>query len=182
MATDDRAVASGRPSGEGDRSDTATRSGPLGGRGLRNRSVAASTSTARATSATVLAIAPCTEQPNQCSVSPPGNGTIPRLGLNPTTPQFAAGIRSEPPPSDPCAMGTIPAATAAAPPPVEPPALRSGSYGLRVPPRVADSVKSQIASSGWRVLPTTIAPASVNRRTSRSSLSRGCGLDAAEPY
>ena len=47
--------------------------------------------------------------------------TRPRAGLSPTSPQQAAGIRIEPPPSLPCAIGTIPAATAAAEPPLEPP-------------------------------------------------------------
>ena len=55
----------------------------------------------------------------------------PRLGLRPTRPQQAAGMRIEPPPSLPCATGTMPAATAAAEPPEEPPGVR-----VRVP-RVA---------------------------------------------
>ena len=38
----------------------------------------------------------------------------PRAGFRPTSPQQAAGIRIEPPPSLPCATGTIPDATAAA--------------------------------------------------------------------
>ena len=37
----------------------------------------------------------------------------PRAGFRPTSPQQAAGIRIEPPPSLPCATGTIPDATAA---------------------------------------------------------------------
>ena len=43
--------------------------------------------------------------------------------------------------------------------------MRCASQGLRVTPWVADSVKPQIASSGSRVRPTTIAPASRSRRT-----------------
>ncbi len=46
-----------------------------------------------------------------------------RVGLSPTIPQTAAGIRNDPPPSLPVAAGTIPDATAAAEPPLEPPAL-----------------------------------------------------------
>ncbi len=57
-----------------------------------------------------------------------------RLGLRPTRPQLAAGMRIEPPPSLACAIGTMPAATAAAEPPLEPPALRPRSQGLRVGP------------------------------------------------
>ena len=56
---------------------------------------------------------------------------LPRLGLSPTRPQQLAGIRIEPPPSDPCATGTSPAATAAPAPPLEPPAIRSRSHGVR---------------------------------------------------
>ncbi len=43
-------------------------------------------------------------------------------------------MRIEPPPSLACAIGTIPAATAAAEPPLEPPAVRPVSQGLRVGP------------------------------------------------
>jgi hypothetical protein len=45
-----------------------------------------------------------------------------------------AGIRIEPPPSLACAALTIPAATAAAEPPDEPPDVRPRSQGLRVGP------------------------------------------------
>ena len=58
--------------------------------------------------------------------------TRPRLGLRPTSPQQLAGIRIEPPPSLAWATGTIPEATAAAAPPLDPPAERDGSQGLRV--------------------------------------------------
>ena len=40
-------------------------------------------------------------------------------------------MRTEPPPSDPGAKGTRPAATAAALPPQEPPELRLRAYGFR---------------------------------------------------
>ena len=45
-------------------------------------------------------------------------------------PQQLAGIRIEPPPSEPCATGTRPAATAAAAPPLDPPAIREVSHGV----------------------------------------------------
>jgi hypothetical protein len=48
--------------------------------------------------------------------------TRPRDGFSPTPPHQLAGIRIEPPMSEPWAIGTMPDATAAAPPPVEPPA------------------------------------------------------------
>ena len=46
-------------------------------------------------------------------------------------------MRIEPPPSLPWASGTMPAATAAAAPPEEPPGVRSVSHGLRVGPEAA---------------------------------------------
>ena len=72
----------------------------------------------------------------------------PRLGFNPKSPQHADGMRSEPPPSDPWASGTIPAATAAAAPPDEPPGVRSRSHGLRVGPLRRGSVTGRIPNSG----------------------------------
>ena len=48
-------------------------------------------------------------------------GTRPRLGFKPTRPHIAAGIRILPPPSLALADGTIPDATAAAAPPLDPP-------------------------------------------------------------
>ena len=53
----------------------------------------------------------------------------------PTTPQKDAGLRSDPPMSEPSASGTIPAASAHAAPPLDPPAERVGSTGLRVTPK-----------------------------------------------
>ena len=52
-------------------------------------------------------------------------GTSPNVGLWPTTPQNAAGIRIEPPPSVPSAIGVAPYATDAPAPPREPPGVRS---------------------------------------------------------
>jgi hypothetical protein len=47
----------------------------------------------------------------------------PRDAFRPNSPQWEAGMRIEPPPSVPYASGTIPAATHAAEPPLEPPGL-----------------------------------------------------------
>ena len=52
------------------------------------------------------------------------------VGLKPTTPQQAAGIRIEPPESVPSAASASPAASAAAEPPLEPPATRPGARGF----------------------------------------------------
>ena len=54
--------------------------------------------------------------------------------LEPIDPQSAAGTRTEPLVSEPSANGTSPAATAAPDPLDEPPAIRSGSRGLRTGP------------------------------------------------
>ena len=45
-----------------------------------------------------------------------------------------AGMRIDPPPSPPDAMGSRPPATAAAVPPEDPPGVRSRFQGLRVAP------------------------------------------------
>ena len=89
----------------------------------------ASTSSPSALSRTVVVRTP--------SVTSPGPGTrlgsvltSPRDGFSPTRPQHAAGMRIDPPPSDACAMGTMPDATAAAAPPLDPPAIRVVSHGV----------------------------------------------------
>ena len=69
-----------------------------------------------------------------------------RDGLKPTMPQQEPGMRSDPPPSPPCAMGTTRAATEAALPPLEPPVVRSGSQGLRQAPRKLGAVVALKAS------------------------------------
>ena len=71
-------------------------------------------------SRTVRLTQPLTDIPFQFSRS--GAREIrPRCGFSPKRPQEAAGIRIEPAPSDAEASGTIPAATAPALPPLEPP-------------------------------------------------------------
>ena len=78
------------------------------------------------------------EKPLQRSPSAGPNELRPRVGLSPTSPHMLAGMRIEPPPSLACAAGTMPAATAAAEPPLEPPALCVGFHGIarrrRTPP------------------------------------------------
>ena len=90
-------------------------------------------------------------------------------------------MRIDPPPSVPSASAAIPAATAAALPPLEPPGSRSGLSGLRVIPS-ADWVNPHAASSGIRVLPTTTAPARRSRLTSSSSRRAGVVEAASDPY
>ena len=93
----------------------------------------ARTSSRSATSATVRASGPIAI--NVFHPATDGScGTSPKVGLNPTTPQNAAGMRIEPPPSPPSATGPANAATCAAAPPDEPPAVRPRSCGLAVTP------------------------------------------------
>ena len=83
----------------------------------------------------------------------------------PTTPQNAAGMRSEPPVSEPWASGPMPVASATAAPPLEPPQVRAGFQGFRVGPNTALNVLPPAPNSGVLVLPTTIAPACFRRST-----------------
>ncbi len=59
----------------------------------------------------------------------------PNVPLKPTMPQYAAGIRTDPPLSVPMLIGTIPAATAAADPELDPPVALVRSCGLWTGPR-----------------------------------------------
>ena len=64
------------------------------------------------------------------------------------TPHNAAGQRSDPVASDPCAIDTMPPATAAAGPPLEPPVDRPRSHGLRVGSNPVGSVVAPGDSRG----------------------------------
>jgi hypothetical protein len=81
----------------------------------------------------VRAIGPTVSKLGTSGNTPP-TGTAPCAGLSPTTSQAAAGIRSEPPVSVPRPSGTSPAATAAALPLLDPPAIFSGATGLMTSP------------------------------------------------
>lgn len=56
------------------------------------------------------------------------------VGLWPKTPQKCEGVRMDPPMSLPSSRNPMPQARAAAPPPVDPPEVRSGFHGLFVVP------------------------------------------------
>lgn len=68
-------------------------------------------------------------------------------------------MRMEPPPSLAWATGTIPALTAAADPPLDPPGECAGLHGLWVGPYSAGSVLALRPSSGVLVVPRTTMPA-----------------------
>ena len=61
-------------------------------------------------------------------------GTTPADGLIEAIPQQWAGFRSDPPMSLPSPIGLIPDASAAASPPLDPPAVTCGFHGLRREP------------------------------------------------
>ena len=107
--------------------------------------------------------------------------TRPRDGFNPNSPHDEAGMRIEPPPSLPCAIGTIPAATAAADPPLEPPAERERSCGFRVGPWSTGSVVPFFPSSGVFVMPSTITPAARARATARLSTAATSSANSRDP-
>ena len=80
-------------------------------------------------------------------------------------PQKLAGMRRDPPPSLPVAMGHRPAATAAAAPPLDPPGVLSVFHGLRPStPREFSQVPT-MPNSGTLVLPGMTAPAFSTRST-----------------
>ncbi len=65
----------------------------------------------------------------------PSSDTSPYVGLKPTTPQQAAGMRMEPPESVPSATSAASRTSAAALPPLEPPATRPGASGFGTTPK-----------------------------------------------
>jgi hypothetical protein len=81
------------------------------------------------------------------------------------TPQSLAGVRIEPDAPVALATATIPAATAAAEPPLEPPGEREVSKGLRVGPQAAGFVEAPNPSSSRFVLPIRTNPGSRIRWT-----------------
>ena len=65
----------------------------------------------------------------------PRMGTSPYVGLSPTTEQYDAGVRIDPPVSVPSAPKHRSAETAAAEPPDDPPGFRSSAQGFRTGPK-----------------------------------------------
>ena len=104
----------------------------------------------------------------------------PKVGFRPTHPHSAAGMRTLPPVSLPVAAATSRAATAAADPPLDPPAIRDRSCGLCVVPKNGLIVVTPPPSSWVLVLPRSTVPASVRRATTAASCSgiqRSCRRD-----
>jgi len=74
--------------------------------------------------------------------------TRPGEGRMPTTPQKLAGLRSDPPRSEPCATQAMPVASATAAPPEEPEAESAVFHGLRVTPKTSLKVWPPAPNSG----------------------------------
>src|SRR2546428_10664612 len=124
------------------RCETAIRNragGPGSGRGGRP----ARMSSISAASSTVRERGPTAERPNQWLSALRAKGTRPGAGLKPKTPQHAAGVRVEPPPSDPSASAALRVPTATALPPLDPPAVCSGDPRVPGTPNAADSLEGQ---------------------------------------
>ena len=141
----------------------------------------ASAPSSSAASSTVRAIGPTTASEAHGSDWSSAAGIRPGDGRSPTTLQNDAGLRMLDARSDPSANGSIPVATAAAAPPLLPPAVRVRSYGLRVAPNTRLNVCEPAPNSGVLVLPITIAPARRRRSTSRLSASGTCSAKIVEP-
>ena len=92
---------------------------------------------------------------------------MPRVGLNPNTPQNEAESITPPPGSQVIASGTWPAPTAAAALPQGSPARRFASQGLIA--ATGGARRGPVA----RVLPMTTAPASFSRSTTAGIASPG---------
>jgi len=124
-----------------------------------------------AASVTLRVIGPaCDSVPNGLAGQ---TGTSPYVGLMEKVPVNAAGMRNDPPPSVPTDHTPMPSATAAALPPLDPPAVSSASHGLPVGPCRAESVTPFQPSSGVVVLPSSTAPASRSRATAGESSVHG---------
>ncbi len=84
-------------------------------------------------------------------------------------PQNDDGIRIDPPVSEPIASDTTPAATAAADPDDEPPAIRPSPQGFHTGPQAETSPVAPPPNSCWFVFATITAPAARNAATTSES-------------
>src|SRR3989442_1015013 len=144
---------------------TSERKGPAGGGAQYGspRSGPDVASSSAALSRTERVTAWPTDAPPQPSPASGPIGLRARVVLSPKRPQHDAGILIEPPPSVACAIGTMPAATAAAEPPLDPPALKARFHGFFVAPKRRGSVDGASPISGVFALPKMTRPARFRR-------------------
>jgi hypothetical protein len=111
----------------------------------------------------------------------PSRGIRPNVGLMPATPHSAAGMRMDRPVSLASAAGMTLAATATADPPLDPPLMKSGCHGLRVPAPLGCSVVMPQPNSCDLVKPTMTAPARLRRLITSASAEATAPARACEP-
>jgi hypothetical protein len=104
------------------------------------------------------------------------------VGRRPTTPQHEAGMRIDPPVSPPSAIEHMPAATAAALPPLDPPGVVPSRHGFCVGGNSVLTVPIEAASSGRLVLPRMAMPADRARATGTASSSAILSRHEGVPY
>src|SRR5579875_540351 len=107
--------------------------------------------------------------------------TRPYVGLKPTHPDSAAGMRTLPQVSVPNEPAQLPATTDAPDPPDEPPGIRVWSCGLRVGPKCALFVVPPQANSCVACLPSRTAPAARSRAATVLSPPAGVPANVGEP-
>ena len=101
----------------------------------------------------------------------PASGVRVCVFLKPTMPHSAAGMRMEPPVSEPSAATAWPSATDTAAPDEEPPGMRATvlSQGLRGVPQCGFRPTPENANSLMFVRPVMAAPAAFRRATASAS-------------
>ena len=132
-----------------------------------------------AASRTVRAIAPTWARVGAAETG--CTGTRANCPLMPKSPQSADGMRTEPPPSVQTAKGVSPAATLAAPPPLEPPDVFARFHGLRVIPVSGLSQTALQPNSLVVDLPIMQPPAALTRSTAGASKSTTLSAKGREP-
>src|SRR6476620_10694038 len=110
-----------------------------------------------------------------------------QTGMRPNWPLIAAnpvrqpGMRTEPPPSVPNAIGVMPPATDAAAPALEPPGVLARFQGLRVMPVSGESPTALQPNSLVVVLPIRMPPAFLARSTGGASATATLSAIQREP-
>src|SRR4051812_39734745 len=116
----------------------------------------------------------------------PVRETSPTVGFSPTSPVIDAGHVTEPSVSVPIAAAARLAATATPEPLLDPQAVRSVAYGLRVSPPTAlqpldEKSERMFAHSDRLLFPRMIAPASIRPRTTGASRAGKFFVNASDP-
>ena len=138
---------------------------------------AASTSCSSTASRTERVIAQAVSSVVESGIAP-SVGVRRAVFLKPTKPCSAAGMRIDPPVSEPSAAQAAPVATETAPPEVEPPGMRGSASSLAVTgfagvPKCGLMPTAENANSDMLVRPMKAAPAARRRATAGQSATAG---------